>query len=99
MEHQKKSDRIYHVPAEKMKSKVEGKRKGCTEGYYHRIFSQEMESSLDLVLSNTHKGYSMLNTTGYNYKLRSVFGREDDSTANKWTWFNKQVRDIFCVRG
>ena len=31
----------------------------------------------------------------YNYKLRSVIGQEDDFTANKWTWFNKQVCDIF----
>ena len=35
----------------------------------------------------------MLNTTDYNYKLRSVIGREDDSKVTKWTWFNKQVRD------
>ena len=33
----------------------------------------------------------MLNTTNYDYKLRSVVGREDDSTATKWIWFNKQV--------
>ena len=39
----------------------------------------------------------MLNTTDYNYKLRSVLQEEDDSTTNKWTWFNKQVHDIYFV--
>ena len=69
--------------------------KGCAESRYHRIFNHKTESSSDLIQSNTHKGYRMLNTTDYNYKLRSVLGQEDDSTANKWAWFNKQVCDIF----
>ena len=29
------------------------------------------------------------------YKLRSVFGRDDDLTANKRTWFDTQVRVTF----
>ena len=37
----------------------------------------------------------MLKATDYNYKLRSVIGREDISSVMKWTWFNKQVRDTF----
>ena len=37
----------------------------------------------------------MLNAADYNYKLRSVIGREDDSKVMKWTWFNKQVCDTF----
>ena len=68
---------------------------GCTEGRYHRIFNHKIESSPDLVQSNTHNFCRMLNTTDYNYKLRSVLGQEDDSTATKWTWFNKQVHDRF----
>ena len=79
----------------KRKRRAKLKAKICAEGCYHRIFNHEMESSSDLVQSNTHKVYSVLNTSDYNYKLRSVIGQEDDSTANKWTWFNKQVRDKF----
>ena len=37
----------------------------------------------------------MLNATDYNYKLRNVIGREDNSKLMKWTWFNKQVCDTF----
>ena len=87
MEHQKTSDRIYHVSEEKTKRKQREKLKvkGCTEGCYHRIFNHKMELSSDLVQSNTHKGCCMLNTTDCDYKLRSVFGREDDYIANKWT--------------
>ena len=44
-----------------------------------------MESSSDLIQSNTHKSCRMLNKTDYNYKLRRVLRRKDNSTANKWT--------------
>ena len=79
----------------KRKRRPKLKAKGCTEGSYHWICNHKIESSLDLIQSNTHKGCSMLNTTDYNYKLRSMLGRKDDSTTNKLTWFNKQVRDTF----
>ena len=65
------------------------KEKGCAEGRYHRIFNNVLESSSDLLRTKTHKGCSVLNATDYNYKLRSVIGREDDSKVMKWTWFNK----------
>ena len=39
----------------------------------------------------------MLNANEYNYKIRSVIGRKDESTVTKWTWFNKQVCDtLLC---
>ena len=37
----------------------------------------------------------MLNTTEYNYKLRSMIGQKDESKGTKQTWLNKQVRDTF----
>ena len=37
----------------------------------------------------------MMDTMDYQYKLRSVIGREDDFIANKWTWFDKQVHTTF----
>ena len=37
----------------------------------------------------------MLNTTDYNYKLRSAIEREDDFKVTKWTWLDKQVCDTF----
>ena len=59
------------------------KAKGCAEGRYHRIFNNVLESSSDLLRSNTHKGCCVLNATDYNYKLRSVIGRKDDSKVTK----------------
>ena len=79
----------------KRKQKAKLKAKECAEGCYHCIFNHVLESSSDLVQSNTHKGCCALDTADYNYKLRSVLGREDDSTIKKWTWFNKQMCDTF----
>ena len=67
----------------KRKQRPKLKKKGCTEGSYQQIINHKMGSSSDLVQSNTHKCCSMLNTTDYNYKLRSVLGPENDSTTNK----------------
>ena len=36
-----------------------------------------------------------MNVLDYNYKLRSVIGREDDFTANKLNWFDTQVHATF----
>ena len=61
------------------------------------MFNNVLPSDSDLLCTNTHKGCCLLNTNEYNYKLRSVIGREDESKVTKWTWFNKQVRDtLFC---
>ena len=59
------------------------------------MFNNILKSSSDLVQTNIHKGCSVLKATDYNYKLRSVIGREDDSKVMKWTWFDKQVCDTF----
>ena len=75
--------------------RVKLKTKECTEGRYHHIFNNLLEPSSEILRFNTHKGCCVLNTTDYNYKLRSVIGREDDSKVTKWTWFNKQARDTF----
>ena len=56
-----------------------------------------LPSDSDLLWTNTRKGYCLLNANEYNYKLRSVIGRGDESKVTKWTWFNKQVRDtLLC---
>ena len=74
------------------------KTKECAESCYHHIFENLMESNYKLLQPNTHKGCCVLNTTDYNYKLRSAIGRVDNSKVTKWTWFNKQVCDTFlCV--
>ena len=73
----------------KRKRGVKLKVKGCAERRYHRIFNNVLESSSDLLRSNAHKDCCVLNAMDYNYKLRSVIGREDDSKVMKWTWFNK----------
>ena len=79
----------------KRKQGAKLKAKWCTEGRYDRMFNNVLESSSDLLQSNTHKGCCVLNALDYNYKIRSVIGREDDYKVMKWIWFNKQVRDTF----
>ena len=71
------------------------KAKGCAEGRYHRIFNNVLESSSDLLQTNTHKGCSVLKAMDYNYKLKSAIGREHNSSVKKWTWLNNQVCDTF----
>ena len=86
---------VGYIMSLKRKGGAKLKAKGCAEGRYHRIFNNVLESSSDLLQTNTHECCCVLNATDYNYKLRSVIGREDDSNVTKWTWFNKQVRDAF----
>ena len=69
--------------------------KGYTEGRYHRMFNNMLDSSSNLLQTNIHKCCSVLKAMDYNYKLRSVIGREDNCSVTKWTWFDKQVRDTF----
>ena len=82
---------VGYIMALKRKRGAKLKTKGCAEGRYHRMFNNVLESSSDLLQTNTHKGCSVLKATDYNYKLRSVIGREDNYSVTKWTWFDKQV--------
>ena len=85
--------------APKRKRGAKLKAKGCTEGRYHCILNNVLESGSDLLRNNITKGFSVLRATDYNYKLRSVIGREDNYSVTKWTWFTKQVRDTFYAHG
>ena len=55
------------------------------ENKYYLMFNNALTSDSDLLGSNTHKGCCVLNVTEYNYKLRSVIGREDESKVKTWT--------------
>ena len=90
---------VEYIMSVKRKRGAKLKAKGCAEGRYHRIFNNVLESSSDLLRINTHKSCSVLKATDYNYKLRSVIGREDNSSVTKLTWFNKLVRDTFYAHG
>ena len=91
---------VGYVMSVKRERRMKIKTKSCAEVKYHLVLNNVLTSSSILLQSNTHKGYCILNTTGYNYKLRSVISRqEDDFKVTKWTWFNKQVWDIFYVHG
>ena len=68
----------------KRKRSAKVKAKGCAEGHYHRKFNHKLESSSHIVTSCFHVGSYVMNAMDYNYKLRSVIGREDDVKANKW---------------
>ena len=65
---------VSYIMAPKRKRGAKLKAKGCAEGRYHRMFNNMLESSSDLLRTNSHKGCSMLKATDYNYKLRSVIG-------------------------
>ena len=75
----------------KRKESVKVKTKGCEKGYYHQEFNHELEPNLHLVTSCIHVGSYEMNTLNYNYKLRSVFGLEDDFATSMWRWFDTQV--------
>ena len=79
----------------KRKQSTKIKAKGCAEGNYHQKFNHEVESGSHLVTSCFYAGSYVINVLNQNYKIRSVIGREDDFTANKWKWFNTQVHDTF----
>ena len=70
------------------------KAKGCAEGRSYQEYNHKVESNSHIVSSYALVGSCLTNAMDYNfnYKLRSVVGREDDFTANKWTWFDIQVR-------
>ena len=67
------------------KQRVKLKAKECTDYSYHHLFNKVLESSSKFLQSNIYKECCVLNTTDYNYKLRSVIGREDDTKVTKWT--------------
>ena len=74
---------VGYIMSLKMNRGVKLKAKGCAQGCHHRIFNDVLESSSDLLQCNTHKGCCVLNATDYNYRLRSVIGRENDSEVMK----------------
>ena len=84
-----------YIISRKRKQRAKLKAKVCTKGCYHHIFNHILGSSCNLLQSNTQRGCCVLDTTGYNYKVRSVIRRENDSKVTKWTWFNKQVCHTF----
>ena len=88
-----------YVISLKRKQRAKLKAKKYAKSHYHCIFNHILESSSNLVQSNTQKGFCILDTTDYNYKLMSVLRQEDDSTATKGTWFNKEVCDTFLCSG
>ena len=62
----------------------------CPKQYkYHLMLNNVLPSDSELLCTNTHKGYCLLNANEYNYKLRSVIGQGNESKVTKWTWFNK----------
>ena len=67
----------------KRKQRMKLKTENCEEDKYHLIFNNVLTSNSDLLQSNTHKECCVLNTTEYNYKLKSVIGRADESKVTK----------------
>ena len=68
-----------------MKRKRRMKLKVCSpeEEKYHSMLNNMLPSISDLLRTNIHKGYCMLNANEYNYKIRSVIGQEDEYEVTK----------------
>ena len=82
----------------KRKQRMKLKANSNEENKYRLMFNNVLSSDSDLLRSNTHKGYCVLNANKSNCKLRSVIGQEDESKVKKWTCFNKQVHDmLLCI--
>ena len=81
----------------KRKESAKVKAKGCVgvEGHHSWKFNHKSKSISLILPSCFHIGSYVMNILDYNYKLRSVIGREDNFTTNKWKWFDTQVRDTF----
>ena len=86
---------VWYIISLKRKQRIKLKAYSHKENEYHLILNNILTSDSDLLWFNTYKGYCVLNTTEYNYKLSSVIGGEDKSEVKKWTLFNKQVYDTF----
>ena len=84
---------VGYIMSMKRKRRTNLKARYHEQDKYHLMFNNMLPSDSDLLCTNTHKGYYLFNVNEYNYKLRSVIGREDESKVTKWTWFNKQVHD------
>ena len=72
---------MYHIPEEKTNMKL--KAYIPKENKYHLTFNNVLSSDSNLLQSNTHKGYCVLNANEYNCKQRSVIGQEDGSKVTK----------------
>ena len=81
---------VGYIMSLKRKRRIKLKAYSPGDNEYYLMFNNVLLSDSDLLRTNTHKGCCMLNATEYNYKLRSVIGREDESKVTKWTWFNKR---------
>ena len=79
----------------KRKPRMKLKLSSHEENKYNLMFNNVLTLDSDLLWSNTHKGCCVLNASEYNYKLRNVIGRGDESKITKWTWFNTQVHETF----
>ena len=86
---------IRYIVSLKRKQRTKLKTKSCEGDKQHLIFNNVLTSDSDLLQYNTHKGYCVLNTKDYNYKLRNVIGQQDEFKVTKLTWFNKIAYDIF----
>ena len=74
---------VGYIMSMKRKRRTKLKEKGYAEDRYHHVFNNVLESNSQLLQSNTQKGCCTLNTTNYNYKLRSVIGQTDNSKVTK----------------
>ena len=88
---------VGYIMSMKRKRRTKLKTWSPEQDKYHIMFNNVLPSDSDILCTNTHKGCCLLNANEYNYKLRSVIGKEDVSKVTKWMWFNKQAHaTLFC---
>ena len=74
---------VQYIMSLKRKRRMKLKAYSPAENKYHLMFDNVLVSDSDLLQSNAHKGCCVLNANKYNYKLRNVIGREDESKVTK----------------
>ena len=74
---------VGYIMSMKRKRRIKLKAKAPEEDKYHLMFNNVLALDSDLLRTNTHKRCCMLNANEYNYKPRSVIGREDEHEVTK----------------
>ena len=77
---------VGYIMSMKRKRRTNLKARSPEQDKYHLMFNNVLPSDSDLLCTNTHKGCCLLNSNKYNYKLKSVIGREDEFKVTTFFW-------------
>ena len=72
---------VEYIMPLKRRRRIKLKANSHEEDKYYLMFNNILTSGSNILQSNTHKGCCVLTATEYNYKLKSVIGRENKYRA------------------